>query len=198
MHTNMNPKLETWRNQTLVNRVVSDATIATEYYVLIKYIVTNYQERMETIQCPLLHLISHCMELVYKEVNMYALQHSYIVGDVEKTRKGHNLQKLSEIFIKICNSIVQENCVSDNNRDLLQNEIIPKHNKICDILAADTTLYRYSARYDRNGNMLGKSSPFESDEDSPNIQELFPLFEDCYSSVCYIYDCLTFLCPAEF
>lgn len=189
----MNPKLEYWRNQTLVNRVCSDAIIATEYYVLIKYIVENYSQRMETIQCPLLHLISHCMELSYKEVNIFALQNSYINGNLEQTRKGHDLQKLAEIFIKICDKIaLEENC-SNDDIELLKNKIIPNHTKLCTLLSADTTLYRYYAKYDRHGNMLGKSSPFKNDDESPNLQELFPLFEMCYSSVSYIYELMNLL-----
>lgn len=193
----MNPKLEYWRNQTLVNRVCSDAIIATEYYVLIKYIVENYSQRMETIQCPLLHLISHCMELSYKEVNTFALQNSYINGNLEQTRKGHDLQKLSEIFIKICDKIVLEESCSIEDRALLTDKVIRNHTRLCSILAADTTLYRYYAKYDRNGNMLGESSPFKNDDESPNIQKLFPLFEDCYSSACYIHDKLMNLYSTE-
>ena len=34
--------------------------------------------------------------------------------------------------------------------------------------------------------MMNKSISFVNDEDSPNIQELFPLFDDCHSSVSYV------------
>ena len=58
----MNALSELWRNQTLLNRDGSDSMIATEYHTLIRFIIENYKERMETIQCPLLHLIRHCIE----------------------------------------------------------------------------------------------------------------------------------------
>ena len=193
----MNNLSELWRNQTLVNRVGSDSMIATEYYTLVKYIVENYNERMETIQCPLLHLICHCMELKYKEVNLHALQHSYIIGDIESTRKGHDLQKLSSIFTDICKKIINEDNCSDDDKDLLENRVIPNHIDLCNMLDASTTTYRYFAKYDKNGNMTNKSISFVNDEDSPNIQELFPLFDDCYSSASYVSYILDILLPSE-
>ena len=193
----MNALSELWRNQTLVNRVGSDSMIATEYYTLIKYVVENYKERMETIQCPLLHLICHCIELKYKEVDLFALQHSYVSGDVEKTRKGHDLQKLSSMFIDVCKKITNENSCSNEDKDLFVNRVIPNHIKLCDILAGSTTTYRYFAKYDKNGNMMKKSISFVNDEDSPNIQELFPLFDDCYSSASYVSYILDILLLSE-
>lgn len=193
----MNNLFEFWRNQTLVNRVGSDSMIATEYYTLIKYVVKNYNERMETIQCPLLHLICHCIELKYKEVNLFALQHSYISGDVEKTRKGHDLQKLSSMFIDVSQKIANEDSCSDVDKDQFVNRVIPNHIKLCDILAASTTTYRYIAEYDKNGNVKNKSIPFVNDKESPNIQELSPIFEDCYSSITYVSYILHYLFPTE-
>ena len=193
----MNNLSELWRNQTLVNRVGSDSMIATEYYTLVKYVVENYNERMETIQCPLLHLICHCIELKYKEVNLFALQHSYVNGDVEKTRKGHDLQKLSSLFIDVCQKITNEDSCSNEDKDLFVNRVIPNHIKLCDILAASTTTYRYFAKYDKNGNVKNKSIPFVNDKESPNIQELFPIFEDCYSSIIYVSSILDYLFPIE-
>lgn len=193
----MNALSELWRNQTLVNRVWSDSVIATEYYTLIRFIVESYKERMETIQCPLLHLICHCIELKYKEINLFALQHSYISGDVEKTRKGHDLQKLSSMFTDVCKNIINEESCSNEDKDILKNKVIPNHLKLCNILAASTTTYRYFAEYDRNGNMKNKSISFVNDEESPNIQELFPIFEVCYSSIIYISSILDYLFPTE-
>lgn len=193
----MNALSELWRNQTLVNRVRSDSMIATEYYTLIKYVIENYNERMETIQCPLLHLICHCIELKYKEVNLFALQHSYVSGNVEKARKGHDLQKLSSMFIDVCKKIANEDSCSDEDKNLFVNRVIPNHIKLCDILAASTTTYRYFAEYDKNGNMKNKSIPFINDEESPNIKELFPIFEDCYSSMIYVSYILDYLFPIE-
>ena len=193
----MNALSELWRNQTLVNRVGSDSMIATEYYTLVKYVVENYKERMETIQCPLLHLFCHCIELKYKEVNLFALQHSYINGDIEKTRKGHDLQKLSSMFTDVCKNIINEESCSNEDKDILKNKVIPNHLKLCNILAASTTTYRYFAEYDRHGNMKNKSISFVNDEESPNIQELFLIFEVCYSSIIYISSILDYLFPTE-
>lgn len=188
---------EHWRNQTLVNRVRSDSMIATEYYTLVKYVVENYNDRMETIQCPLLHLICHCIELKYKEVNLHALQHSYINGDIESTRKGHDLKKLSFIFIDICKKIKNEDSCSDYDKDVLENRVIPSHIDLCNMLNASTTTYRYFAKYDKNGNMMNKSISFVNDDDSPNIQKLLPLFNDCYSSASYVSNILDILLSSE-
>lgn len=193
----MNALSELWRNQTLVNRAWCDSIIATEYYTLIKYIVSNYKERMETIQCPLLHLICHCIELKYKEVNLFALQHSYVSGDMEKTRKGHNLQILSSMFADVCNEILNENSCSTDDKDWVVNRILPNHIKLCLILAASTTTYRYFAEYDKNGNIKNKNIPFVNDVESPNIQELFPVFEDCYHSTNRVSEILEYLFPTE-
>ena len=181
----MNDKVEHWRNQTLVNRTRSNEMIATECYTLVKYIVENYKERMETIQNPLLHLFSHCMELTYKEINLYALNHSYINGNIEKTIHGHDLRKLSSMFVKLCRKLSQENCCSDEDKKIID-KIIPNHIKLCETLATTTTTYRYIENYDNNGNIKGKSVPFQNDNESPNIQELYPLFKDCYSSASYV------------
>jgi len=126
------------------------------------------------------------MELKYKEVNLHALQHSYISGDVEKTRKGHDLQKLSSMFIDVCQKIMNEDSCSDEDKDLFVNKVITNHIKLCETLAASTTTYRYFAEYDKNGNVKNKSIPFVNDKESPNIQELFPIFEECYSSIIYV------------
>lgn len=193
----MNDKVEHWRNQTLVNRTRSNEMIATECYTLVKYIVENYKERMETIQNPLLHLFSHCMELTYKNVNLYALSHSYINGNIGKTIHEHDLGKLSSMFVKLCRKLSQENCCSDEDKKIFENEIIPNHIKLSKILATTTTTYRYIAKYDNNGNIKGKSVPFQNDNESPNIQELYPLFEYCYFSACWVLEILeNFLqCP---
>lgn len=193
----MNQKKELWRNQTLVNRTWSDSMIATEYYTLIKFTVFNYKERMETIQNPLLHLFSHCMELIYKEVCLMGIQCSYIKGDIEKIRKGHDLKKLSIIFKKICIKITKERYCSKKDRNLLKNRVIPNHMKLCKVLATETTTYRYFAKYDKIGKIKGKSVPFTKDEESPNIMELFPLFDDCYSSVSYVLEILYYMFPME-
>jgi len=137
------------------------------------------------------------MELKYKEVNLHALQHSYTTGDIESTRKGHDLQKLSSIFTDICKKIINEDSCSDEDKVLFVNRVIPNHIKLCDILAASTTTYRYFAEYDKNGNMKNKSIPFINDEESPNIKKLFPIFEDCYSSMIYVSYILDYLFPTE-
>lgn len=63
-------RAEHWRNQTLINRTNNENIIG-EYRTLIEFIMRNYTERIETIQNPLLHLISHCMELQYKHLIRY-------------------------------------------------------------------------------------------------------------------------------
>lgn len=183
---NKSDKIERWRNQTLVNRTKDDFSIATEYYTLVNFIIENYKQRMETIQNPLLHLISHCMELKYKDVLLFAIQKSYIKEDLEKIRKGHNLQRLCEIFISLCEKVSHEPSCADDDKDLIANRIIPNHQKLASILKSDTTTYRYSAKYDRKGDIKGKGNPFVNDEESPNIQDAYSLFNDCYLSSTYI------------
>lgn len=183
---NRSDKIERWRNQTLVNRTKDDFSIAREYYTLVNFIIENYNQRMETIQNPLLHLISHCMELKYKDVLLFAIQRSYIKEDLENTRKGHNMQRLCEIFISLCEKVSQEPSCTDEDKDLIANQIIPNHKKLVSILKSDTTTYRYSARYNGKGDIGGKGNPFVNDEESPNIQDVYSLLEDCYSSTTYL------------
>ena len=183
---NKSDKIERWRNQTLVNRTKDDFSIATEYYTLINFIIENCKQRMETIQNPLLHLISHCMELKYKDVLLFAIQKSYIKEDLEKTRKRHDMQRLCEIFISLCEKVSQEPSCTDDDKDLITNRIIPNHQKLVSILKSDTTTYRYSAKYNRKGDIVDKGNPFVNDEESPNIQDVYSLFKDCYSSSTYL------------
>ena len=77
-----------WKNQTIVNRVDSDTAIAGEYYLLAKFVITNYPDRMETIQMPLLHIISHCIELSFKAIIIYAIDVGYVIDvrDVQRAK----------------------------------------------------------------------------------------------------------------
>lgn len=175
----MENKLEYWRNQTLVNRTSTNTTVAVEYYTLAKFIMNNYKDRMETIQNPLLHIISHCLELALKEVIIFAINNNYIDKQRNTIIHEHNLEKLVEILLSIFHKISIENCCSLEDKNLFSNKIPTKFNRIVDILKTETTTYRYAEKLDKQGKTIGKGHPFMNDGESANILELKNLFEDC-------------------
>lgn len=182
-----NQALENWRNQTLVNRVNNDATLATEYYTLVQYVVENYKQRFETIQNPLLHIMSHCLEILYKETLLYAadcyLNNATLKGEIIHE---HSLSKLCTRFVEVCNCLQDETCISDDDKNLLINTIIPENQKITSILQSDTTAYRYTKKIYRKGNVKGRGCSILTDDESPNIQEVYPLFKNCNMSIGYV------------
>jgi len=179
--------LESWRNQTLVNRTNNDATIATEYYSMVQYVVENYEQRFETIQNPILHLMSHCLELRYKDTLLYAVDN--YLNDVtlkETIIHEHNLQLLCTKFVELCNCLLNDSSIADEDKDLIKQTIIPDNTKITSILKSDVTAYRYSKDISRKGNVKGSGCPIATDEESPNIQEIYPLFKECNTSIVYV------------
>lgn len=194
-----NAAVENWRNQTLVNRVNNDATLATEYYVMVKYVVENYKLRFETIQNPLLHLMSHCLEIRYKETLQYAADYYLDDATLKKGIRAiihkHDLPKLCTRFVDVCNCLQNEICISDEGKNLLKNTIIPENQRIASILKSDTTAYRYTKKISRKGDVKGRGCPILTDDESPNIQEVYPLFENCNISIAYVLTLLENICP---
>ena len=188
--------VESWRNQTLVNRVNNDATLATEYYVMVKYVVENYKLRFETIQNPLLHIMSHCLEIRYKETLQYAAD--YYLNNatlIKEIIHEHDLPKLCTRFVEVCNCLQNETCIADEDKNLLKNTIIPENQRIASILKSDTTAYRYTKKISRKGDVKDRGCPILTDAESPNIQEVYPLFENCNISIAYVLTLLENICP---
>ena len=194
-----NPKVERWRNQTLVNRVNNDFAIATEYYTLVDCIVESFNkanQRFEIIQNPLLHLMSHCIELRYKYVLLFAAEH-YCKNNnitVKSIVHTHNLFKLYSEFAAICQQLQTELGVSDDDKDLIKSTILPKNQQLVSILQSNTTSYRYAKRRNKSGKVVGAGSPINSDKDSPNIMDLYPLFEECNTNIVYVLTILEAIC----
>lgn len=180
-------KWELWRNQTLVNRVKDNTTIAVEYYTLIKYIVNSYDGRMETIQNPLLHLISHCIELSYKGLIEYANNCGYLRTDFTKLQHSHKLSYLQPKVIRIFRKLASEHFCSDSDKVLFSKTFIDSHKRLVKILKTDVITYRYAYNIstNKNGGVKFTADSFKSDMDSPNIIEVSKLFETCYDSVAY-------------
>lgn len=181
----MTNKWELWRNQTLVNRVKDNSTIAVEYYTLIKYIIKEYESRMESIQNPLLHLISHCIELAYKELIEYAVNCGYLKHDISQLIHSHKLSDLLPLVLEIFSKLTSEQSCSDSDKELFGKTFVDCHNRLIDILRADVITYRYAYRINRNKNVKFTADSFKSDMDSPNIIEVSNLFDTCYDSLAY-------------
>lgn len=182
-----NPKLDNWRNQTLVNRTNNDADIATEYYTMVNYVVENYNQRLETIQNPLLHLMSHCLEIRYKDTLLFAADNYLNDTTLKETIiHEHNLQLLCAKFVELCNCLLNDSCIADEDKDSIRQTIIPNNIKVTFILKSNVTAYRYSKDISRKGIVTGSGCPIATDEESPNIQEVYPLFKDCNLSITYV------------
>ncbi len=174
---------ELWRNQTLVNRVKDNSTIAVEYYTLIKFIANEYKGRMETIQNPLLHLISHCIELSYKEMINTAIKAGYIMAKNTQFLHSHKLSDLQPMVMEVYRKLASEQSCSESDRFLFTNTFVVLHNRLIKIIKADTITYRYA--YSLGKNIQYTANSFSSDIDSPNIIEVFNLFDNCYDAVVY-------------
>lgn len=183
-----NTKLEDWRNQTLVNRTRADYEIATEYYNLVQFVVDNYTtQRFEVIQNPLLHLMSHCIEIRYKDTLLYAIDnYPNWTYSKESVIHSHDLSDLCSRFIDLCGRLLNDTNISNDDKALITQTIIPNNQKLTDILKTNTTSYRYAKDLSRKGIVKGSGTPFLTDEESPNIREVYPLFRDCNLSIVYI------------
>lgn len=180
-------KWELWRNQTLVNRVRDNSTIAVEYYTLINYIVNEYKGRMETIQNPLLHLISHCVELSYKELIELAIRIGYIKINNEQQLHSHKLMSLLPVILKIYRNLASEQACPDSDRELFSKKFVDSNKSLVNILKTNTITYRYafSRSRDKNKDIQYTADLFESDIDCPNIINVYKLFDTCYDSIAY-------------
>lgn len=182
-----NTKKEDWRNQTLVNRVNADFTIATEYYNLVQFVVENYTQRFEVVQNPLLYLMSHCIELRYKDTLLFAIEnYPNCAFTKESLIHSHDLSDLCAKFVELCGIILNDTNISDEDKTLISQTIITNNKKLTNILQANTTSYRYANVLSRKGEVKGKGSPISTDNESPNIKEIYPLFTDCNTSIVYI------------
>ena len=180
-------KWELWRNQTLANRVKDNSTIAIEYYTLIKFIVKEYDGRMETIQNPILHLISHCIELSYKELIEHAVTCGYLQHNLSQLKHSHKLSSLLPLILEIFQKLGLEDSCPDSDKCLFTKTFVDSHNRLIEILKADVINYRYAYSISRNINkdVTFTANSFKSDMDSPNIIEVSDLFDICYDSLSY-------------
>lgn len=181
----MNAKYEQWHNQTLVNRVNSNEEIAREYYTLATFLFKKYDERMECIQTPLLHIVSHCMELSIKSVLEFACQYKYIELDFNDIVHSHSLKDLINYVLDVMNKISQESSCSPEDKDLFSNIFPVLLNQLENILQTEVASYRYAYKINRRGQAVEKSTPFIEDNDSPNIIILSKVFNECYSALSY-------------
>ena len=191
----MTTKYEQWRNQTLVNRVNSNEEIAREYYTLATFLFKKYDERMECIQTPLLHIVSHCMELSIKSILEFACQYKYIELDFNDIVPSHFLNDLINYVLDVMDKISRESSCSPEDKDLFNNIFPTALNQLGDILQAEVASYRYAYKINGRGQVVKKSTPFVEDNDSPNIMILSKVFEDCYSALSYTSYVLEFIFP---
>ena len=193
----MNNKYEYWKNQTLVNRTFTNNAVAVEYFTLAEFIMNNYKARMETIQNPLLHIISHCLELILKDIITFAIENNYISERRNTIIHVHNIEKLIELLLHIFKKISVENCCSIEDKEYFSNIFPIKCKRLVDILKTETTTYRYAEKIDQHGNAIGKGHPFEHDGESANILELKTLFKDCYDAICYTSFIIDWMFPKQ-
>ena len=179
-------KKEIWRNQTLVNRDHCDSQILVEYYSLINFIKENYKDgRFEVIQCPCLHLISHSIELFYKMVLERACDYHIIALKKESFIHCHDICDLKDYVLKIFDFLSNEPSCSSIDQSYFKTDFVSFHNSLCNCLQSSVATYRYAFNRNRKGEVLQHAIPFQKDVDSPNMLEVFDLFEKCYTSLSY-------------
>lgn len=171
-------KKEKWRNQTLLDSARTNGQIAGEYYRLVIFIKENFKQRYELIQNPLLHLISHSIELFYKEL----LEMAVNCGILDLNKKDfvhcHDLDYLCDNVIKVFKELSKNG--EQEEKDILSNDLPIIHNKLSELLKTDTTKYRYLNRLDKDGNIKQISS--NETIESPNMIDVYDLYKDCISS----------------
>jgi len=184
-----------WKNQTLVNRVDSDTAIAGEYYLLAKFVITNYPDRMETIQMPLLHIISHCIELSVKAIIIYAIDAGYV--DLQKTKviHSHDIAYLTGLVLQIIETLCNDSNFPSEDLEYFSTTFPALLNSFSDTLQVKTASYRYSYDIDRAGTVVSKGVPFGEDKDSPNICDISPIFYECYDALTYTHYILENIFP---
>lgn len=173
----------------------SNEDIAIEYYTLAKYIFTEFNGRMECIQTPLLHIMSHCIELSIKSVLEYVCQHQYITLNFNKVVHSHSFKQLIPCIIEVFDKISKEKFCSKDDEDLFANTFPSLIKQVGDTLQTDVTTYRYAYNLDKRGRAVCKSVPFINDNDSPNILVLSELFENCYFALSYTLHVLGIIIP---
>ncbi|WP_243348441.1 hypothetical protein [Parabacteroides sp. FAFU027] len=186
---------EHWRNQTLVNRVRDNSNIAVEYLTLINFIRNEYKGRIEPIQNPFLHLISHCIELTYKRTLQLAIECKCINIQISSIIHEHALSELLPITLSLFEKISQDNNCSEDDKLLYATEFPQAHKQLIAILKANVTTYRYAMKVNKKGVVTEKGHPFVDDYDSPNMLDVLKLFETCYNSLIYTDYILDFLFP---
>jgi hypothetical protein len=186
-------KKERWRNQTLVNRVSSNNVIAIEYYTLASFVVDKYECRMETIQNPLLHIISHCLELRIKSIIEFSIDKKYISENKEKIIHEHDLKKLATYLKKIYIKISKEANCSAEDKAYFEKDFPSCIDTIKEMLKVDTTTYRYAHKVSKEGMIAKSGHSFKEDGESPNILDVYPLFKDCYNQITYAEYVLEFI-----
>ena len=183
---------EHWRNQTLINRVRDNSVIATEYFALITFIREKYNGRIEAIQNPYLHLISHYLELVYKVVIEEAIDNSYIDAKKADFIHNHSLGDLKPYLFEILDKISAEELDSTKDKEYFV-ECQNDHDRLIQILQTNVTTYRYSHKVDKNGNNTAAGHPFSKDYDSPNMLDVIELLNKCCTSIVAIRDIFSHL-----
>lgn len=171
---------EHWRNQTLVNRTNSNSDIKRQYYALVIFIkdaINESKERFEPYQNPLLHLVSHCMELSYKSLIKSAIDNKIINLEYTKICHEHSLEKLLATVADVVKKLEKEIPECDIQKPL------KNHSRLASILKTNVTTYRYANIVNKKGEYKGKGHPFEDDYESPNMLDVFSLFEYCVSSI---------------
>lgn len=163
--------------------------------LLLTLSLTIIGERMETIQAPLLHIISHCMELACKSVINDAIGAAIIKASVEKTIiHDHTLLNFLAHIKKILKSVTKQ---MNKEEKVYFTNFQQSIQRLFGILQTNTTSYRYSHSIDKEGNCKDKSLPFNEDSDSPNIGEVKILFNDCHMALSAISSIISTLYPQE-
>lgn len=173
-----NNKTDRWHNETLIGTKSTNLHYWGQYNTLIKFVLDDYQHRKETIAAPLLHLISHSLELGYKENIGYFVEklkdyHSIITLELpNRIYHKHSLKKLHEVFEKHIRKINHTLNVKPN----LVNEfesLNSRTKQLLRILKVETPTYRYAEEIDRAGNKTGNKvvKDIEKDDGNGNVEK---------------------------
>lgn len=155
----------------------------------------NYKERMELIQNPLLHIISHCIELTIKETICFAINCSYINGKLNDIVHCHSAKALLPYLLEVFKKIGAEELCNDNDKYDFTNKFPTLSTRLINTLKTDTTSYRYAFKINKKGDYVTKGHEFCNDEDSPNIIEIKTTFMDFYDAITYTKYILDYLFP---
>jgi hypothetical protein len=174
-------KVTRWNYTAQIGFANSNVNYWGQYDELIKFIYEAFPKensRFETIAIPLLHLISHSLELGCKENIDFLLKYSETKETVEFKKNesyihNHNLLRLLKEYYGQFGVICRRLDIKDEKIEVDFKMYYSKAVQLIEILNTTTETYRYAYKINNNGAKIKNIIHFNKTVDLFEIKELF-------------------------